>query len=236
MSEWDKVRERHREGGRGLLSWLCPVTMATPLTCSCHTCCQCQSFTLCPFTLCLHIKAHTTIHVYIVHACVCDLFFIYFPQPASINVPWVLAVIMSESWCLAEKAALKGVFRHLALVITLNYYHSLYCAALGYAYVCLCDCSEVHILQWKSKASGQIFELKHLSSYKKSPLCGGSVCQGVCTCYQRRRTVRCEMCRVTSRYCLRVGNICTAWQTVTKHLQLHNFCTHSTTWKKADPG
>lgn len=64
----------------------------------------------------------------------------------------MLAVIISESWCLAEKAALKGIFRHVSLVITLNYYHSLNRGVM----VCTCEYFEVCN---KGKASGQNSEL-----------------------------------------------------------------------------
>ena len=87
--------------------------------------------------------------------CMCESF-----QSASVNVPWVLTVIMSVSWCLAEKAALKGVFRHLSLVITLNYYHSLNCGSPAHAYVCSCEpFRSVRSPVEKDKAPGQISEL-----------------------------------------------------------------------------
>lgn len=152
--------------------------MATSLTCSCHTCCRYQSFTQ-PFTLYLYIKDTQNIiyleyHVYSIHIhSMCSL------QPASINVAWVLAVIMSESWCLAEKAALKGVFRHLSLVITLNYYHSLNWGALVYPYVFLWECLEVRVCFYNEKVRPEdlrVLNLIHTSSYKKSPpLCGGAL-------------------------------------------------------------
>ncbi len=80
----------------------------------------------------------------------------------------------------------------------------------------------------KVKLRGRFLKLVYLISLQKSPLCGGTMCWGGGSWYQRR-TVRSELCRMTSSYCLRVGDICAAWQTVTKHLRLHNLRTHTHT-------
>lgn len=183
----ERLGEGGRERGRGWKSRLCSVTMATPLTCSCHTCCHYRSITqpftlcLCPKDKCLWLLSYTNVifkDIFTVYMCVfmcvclrvcmCESF-----QSASVNVPWVLAVIMSVSWCLAEKAALKGVFRHLSPVITLNYYHSLNCGSPAHAYVCLCERFRgVRSPVKKGKASGQISELNTSHPHP----CGAALC------------------------------------------------------------
>lgn len=126
-----KVSERgtQREEGRGWLSWLCTVTMATPLTCSCHTCCQYRRFTEPFVSLYPHAPSHTDTEYYVV---------IVHHQSFS---PWVLMYLKCLSWlCLRadvwwKKLLKREFFRHLTSVITLNYYHALKWRAREYSCV-----------------------------------------------------------------------------------------------------